>query len=308
MKKKKSNQPLVSVIMPVYNAADFLEEAIQSIVRQSYIHWELIVVDDASTDSSLKIIEKFKKENALRIRVKRLSKNLNKGGDPAANVGFKMARGKYVARMDADDVAMPERLEKQVRYMEKHKEVFMLGGQAKVIDKKGKVMGVKRVPLTNGEIYEDFFVFNPIIHPTVMIRRDEVKRQNLYKIKYSANNDFLTFIEFLMKKKIVNLDEELIYYRVHDKNDSYTDIKSRFFNTLRIRLRAVKEYGYKPSLRAVLVTMCQLVVVGLVPGKIALGLYLTAKGIYSPKDLWSDWIKQRLDGVIPSLVRYEQVG
>lgn len=272
----------MSVIMPVYNAADFLEESINSIVNQTYKNWELIIVNDASTDGSLSIIKDFLKKYPQKIKVKNLRRNLNRGGDPAANEGFSLAKGELVARMDADDVALPGRLENQVKYMLIHKEVFMLGGQAKVIDKRGRVMGQKRVPLGNGRIYEDFFMFNPVIHPTVMLRKNEVKGQKLYRIEYSANNDLLTFFEFLKAKKIANLDKELICYRVHEKNDSYTNIKEKFFNTLKIRLKAVREFGYRPSLKAWTVTVCQLIVIGLMPAKVALKLYLIAKGISSP--------------------------
>ncbi len=125
MKNKNKNQnPLVSVIMPVYNAGNFLMEAIESILNQTYQNFEFIIVDDASTDNSWKIIQKYAKKYPKKIKAFQLKKTLNRGGDACANFALKKAKGKYIARMDADDIAHPKRLEKEVDFLEKTKRFF----------------------------------------------------------------------------------------------------------------------------------------------------------------------------------------
>lgn len=119
-----------------------------------------------------------------------------------------------------------------------------------------------------------------------MLRKKEVKRKNLYKIKYSANNDLLTFFEFLKDKKFANLKDKLLYYRVHGKNDSFTNIKTKYFNTLKIRLRAVKDLHYKPSFKTIILNLVQLFTVLLLPEKVLVLAYMLAKGIITPKQLW----------------------
>ena len=194
--------------------------------------------------------------------------------------------------MDADDIADPERLEKQVDYLQKNKDIFMIGTQAWVIDKQGEIIGEKKVPQRSKDIYKNYFVFHPMIHPTIMLRKQEVGRKNLYKTFYSANNDLFTFLGFLKDKKFVNLEEKLLYYRVHDKNDSFNGIKEKFFNTLRIRLWAIKKLGFRPTPRIFGLNLIQLLLVSLLPEKLIFVLYMLAKGIYSPKELIASLIRK----------------
>lgn len=268
--------------MPVYNAGDFLRESIDSILSQTYKNFELIIVDDASTDDSWKTIANYKKRYP-KITAIHLPHTLNRGGDACANVGFRKAKGAFIARMDADDIARNDRLAKQVEFLQKNTDVLMVGSQAHVINKQGKITGEKLVPTTHKNIYDSYFVFHPMIHPSVMIRRSGLpKRQSLYTIKYSANNDLYTFFELLGRGKFANMNEKLVYYRIHGKNDSLTKPKERFFNTLKIRIAATQKYGYKPTLKSIIMTLLQLSVIIAVPERLIVPLYLWAKGISRP--------------------------
>lgn len=279
-------KPLVSVIMPVYNAEDFLEQAIQSIIKQTYKNWELIIIDDASVDNSWKIITKFVKDFPEKIHAIRLKKNLNKGGDACANIGIRQAKGKYIARMDADDVAHPRRLEKQVSFLQKYPNIFLVGSQAWVIDRQGNNLGEKNLPLTHDGIYKQFFTFNPLIHPTIMFRKNLIKTKLFYQIKFSANNDLLTFFILLDNKyRFANLKAKLLKYRIHGENDSLSNIKRNFLNSTRIRLTAVKNWGYKPTLISWLKLGLQAIVVLLLPEKILITIYLFSRGILTTKHI-----------------------
>lgn len=281
--KKGNKNPLVSVIMPVYNAGNFVGEAIQSILNQTYGNFELMVVDDASTDNSWEVISSYKKLYSKKVRVMRLNKNLNMGGDAAGNIGFRMAKGNFVARMDADDVATPNRLEKQVSFLLTNPGVFAVGSSAYVIDKEGGLIGEKKMPLENEKIYKEFFVFHPLIHPTLMFRKAAIKGKNLYKLQYQANNDYLTFFEMITKgHRFANLPDKLLYYRFHGKNDSLIKVKSRFLNSLKIRLTAIKKFGYRPDFVSLIKLLGQIFVIVILPEKVIVPLYLTIRGIYKP--------------------------
>ena len=132
----------ISVVMAVYNGEKYLRSAIDSILSQTYIDFEFIIIDDCSTDNTANILESY---TDSRIQIIRNEKNLRL---PASlNKGLKIAKGKYIARMDADDIAMPDRFEKQVKYLEAHQEVAVIGGSFQVFNEFGK------------DIYDEYIVF-----------------------------------------------------------------------------------------------------------------------------------------------------
>src|SRR3989338_10053099 len=280
MKQNRSRKPSVSVIMPVFNAEKFLPEAIESILNQSFRNFEFIIIDDASRDNSWKIIEGYRNKYPAIIRSVRLKVNRNNGGDACANEGFKLARGEFIARMDADDIAHPERLEKQIKYMDKHPGVILLGSQAYVINKDSRITGIKSEPTNHKKIRTDYCIYHPIIHPTVVIRKSLLPYSNrLYNIKYNANNDLLTFFELLNFGKFANLPEKLLFYRIHGKNDSLINPKGRFFNTIRIRIHAWKHFNYRPSIKALFMNLLQAVIMLTMPSSVVTYLYMSWRGL-----------------------------
>lgn len=285
-KSQKTIHPLVSVVMPVYNAGGFLIPAIESILTQSYKNFELILVDDVSTDGSRDILQKYHKKFPGKIKLVLMKKNLNGGGDKCANEGVKKASGKYIARMDADDIAHKDRLTKQVAYLETHPDVVLLGSQAIVIDANGKQIGIKEEPLTHDAIKSAYMTFHPMIHPTCMVRRIIDNKPFMYKIKYSANNDYNTFFTLLCSgHKFANLKEKLLFYRIHDSNDTFKNIREKFFNTLKIRYEMYKKFGFKPSGRDIIVSIVQTAILSTLPEKVIKNLYLLSKGIKTPYEL-----------------------
>lgn len=130
MKKQSEKTPFISVVMPAYNVEKYVEEAVCSILDQTYCDFEFIIVDDGSTDRTREILRSFSDP-----RISLLFNDKNEGNYPARNRGCRLARGKYIAVMDADDVALPERLERQVEYMEKHSDVLACGTAYRLIGK-----------------------------------------------------------------------------------------------------------------------------------------------------------------------------
>lgn len=281
---------LVSVIMPVYNGASFVEEAIESILAQTYRHFELIIINDNSTDNTPNILQAFKQKYPETIKVVNLRSR--HGAFGAANAGIKYAKGAYLAIMDSDDKSHPKRLEKQVAYLKKHPEVIVLGSHTDLIDKNGNTIGKKNFAQEHEAIYYDFFVVHPMVHPSCIIRRSMLPRYDkLYHNQYGINDDYFTFFTLLNYGKFANIPETLFYYRIHLDNSSLQNLKQKFFNTVRIRIRATKDFKYKPGVINIMKLCVQIGIVSIIPESLLLKLYLVTKGILSVQDLFPQFLK-----------------
>lgn len=214
--KTLGTQPLVSIILPCYNGERFLRECIDSILAQTYNSFELMVVDDGSTDNTLNILRKV---DDKRVRILRNVKN--EGIVSCLNKGINAAMGKYIARIDADDYMHRERLEKQVLYLEdeKNRNVAVVGSHHYIINSMGKLVGLKQYPMENDEIKIKSFFQNPFSHPSVMMRADVVKELKYLK-KFKHTEDYDLWFRIFEKHKSANIPEFLTYYRIHDKNIS----------------------------------------------------------------------------------------
>jgi glycosyltransferase involved in cell wall biosynthesis len=157
---------LISVILPVYNGAPYLDEAIVSILKQTHDNFELIVINDGSTDESLEILEKYAAQDNRIIIINRQ----NKGLVYSLNEGILKAKGKYIARMDADDVSDISRLESQIEYIEKHN-LDICGGHYLLIDDEGRINGLNVVPISHEMCTLSLLFKVPFAHPSVMIRK-----------------------------------------------------------------------------------------------------------------------------------------
>ncbi len=277
--KKQTHKPLVSVIMPVYNAGLFLAESIESILNQTYKNFEFIIVDDGSIDDSWNIIQKYAKKDR-RIRALRFRKNHNEAGNGAMNKVLKHATGEYIARMDADDVAHRYRLSRQVRFMENNPEVILCGTQARVINAAGEVVGDKSYPTDHDSIYRHYATVHPIVHPSCMIRRSMLPDKNkLYELRFGVNDDYYTFFKLMRYGKFANLPDRLVDYRIHGSNASLQNLKNLYQNISAIRQTAVVRFGYEMTLVSKITIYLQTLVVFLIPEKILTGVYLFIRGI-----------------------------
>ena len=284
---KKINNPLVSIVMPVYNADKYLLEAIESVLAQTYTNYELVIVDDVSTDKSWDIIKKFQKKYPKQIRAVKLKINTNAAGNGGMNAVYTQLKGKYIARMDADDIADPMRIEKQVKFMEAHPKAILVGTQAHIIDATGKITGKKTFPTSHEAIYKQYFVLHPILHPSVMFRKSLIpNKEYIYENKWGINDDYYTFFKFLKYGKFYNLPEALLYYRMHGLNFSLQNPKAKFINSIKIRLQAIREFGYRPSIKSVFLMLTQVITIPLIPESLIVPLYFAIRGIKHPSPTW----------------------
>lgn len=201
--------PAITVLMPLYNAAPFLDEAVDSILAQSWADFELLVINDGSTDGSL---EKISARTDPRIRVETLPRN--QGVVAALNLGLQRARGAYIARMDADDIALPERLALQYSYMEQHPEVGALGTNFEFFGGPASASWVHYFEATDLAIALLFE--NPICHPTVMLRRSTLSTHGLtYPDDAPHAEEYALWLRLAACSRLANRPERLLRYRVH---------------------------------------------------------------------------------------------
>lgn len=235
---------LVSVVLPCHNGEKYLKACIDSVLGQTYPYFELIVVNDDSTDKTREILDGYVDK---RIHVLHNEKNV--GIVTSLNRGIKEAKGKYIARIDADDMMHPDRLHKQVKYLENREkeEVVLVGSHHYVINQDGKVKGMKQYPVSNAEINSVLLFQNPFSHPSIMMRADVAKRVR-YSERYPYAEDFHLWFDILKDYKAGNIPECLTYYRIHEDNLSAKNNKPQRENAAALLLDELAILGLDPSL------------------------------------------------------------
>lgn len=204
--------PVISVILPAYNAEQTIEESIQSIVSQTFIDWELIIINDGSTDNTKTKILSF-----IDSRIKYVENDGNKGLIYTLNRGIDLATGKYIARMDADDICMPERFEKQVAFMEENPKVIVCGTQIKYFGTKKK--SYKKLVFTehDRDLKDMLAMSTCFAHPSVMLRRDVlIENKVRYDKCFKNAEDYAMWVELMPFGEFANLPDTLLNYRVSD--------------------------------------------------------------------------------------------
>jgi len=215
--------PKISVLTTVYNEEIFIKETIKSVLNQTLKDFEYIIIDDGSTDNTKKVIKRFKDK-----RIKYYYSGKNKGHtnlNSVANFGLKKCKGKYIARIDADDICYPERLEIQHNYLEKNKKIFMIGTSCDIIDKGGKIIGEVIKKSYPSILYRYHIInSNPFIHSSIMFRNKG--------ILYPSWQDFYFYHRMVVeKRKIKNIPQKLVQHRTnpHGITNRTSDIsKSKY--------------------------------------------------------------------------------
>jgi glycosyltransferase involved in cell wall biosynthesis len=208
----------------------------ESILNQVYKDIEVLAINDGSTDSSVKILAGFDDE---RLRI--LNNDENKGLIYTLNRGINEARGKYIARMDADDIAYPRRLGLQVDFLESHPNVLLLGGCADVIDDRNIQFSHITVPASHSEIMQQILNGSCFIHPSVMFRTSAVKKLGGYRPQAIHAEDYDLWLRIIQKHKVANLPDTLIRYRVHPGQVSQRQLRQQRTSADHARLES---YSY----------------------------------------------------------------
>jgi glycosyltransferase involved in cell wall biosynthesis len=226
--------PPISVVMPVHNGEDFLDQAIDSIRGQTYRDFEVIVVDDGSTDRTAEILRRHAAEDG-RLRV---VTQQHAGVATALNRGLEVASGPYIARMDADDIAAPNRLGRQLELLSQHSSAAALGSSYTVIDRAGHVLRTVHMPTTSASIREALQRTNCMAHPTVLMRRDAVMAVGGYRHACLLCEDYDLWLRLDEQHDLLNVDEPLLMYREHPGQVTWLHLEQRIFSELAARISA----------------------------------------------------------------------
>ena len=242
--------PALSVVTTVYNTERYVAAAVDSVLRQTFRDFEYILVDDGSTDGSLSILRDFERRDP-RVRV--ISRP-NTGIVKAANEGIALARGKYLARMDSDDLAMPERFEKQIAYLDAHPDCVLLGSRVMVMDPYGSPVAVSGQPLAHDEIDAELRTVRggwALVQPSVMMRTDALRAVGAYRGTHNVSEDHDLFARLAEVGRVANLEEPLLWYRRHYKSVTLTqyaqqaEVKERILREIHARRGLPMPAGWK---------------------------------------------------------------
>lgn len=230
------SEPKISVIMPAYNAEKYIAEAINSILSQTFTDFEFIIINDASTDSTKEIVESFQDQ-----RIKLLNNEQNKGVAKSLNIGIATAKGKYIARMDADDISLPQRFQTQINFMEQNTDIDICGSWAETF---GCNQNTIKHPLLHSEIRDKSFFACSMTHPTIIFKR-------ILNLQYSSDfpraEDYDLWCRKINELKFANVPDFLIRYRTHEYQVSSMNRTNQDRDADLIRIRNLSNIGIKLS-------------------------------------------------------------
>jgi len=227
----------VSIVMSAYNCESFLKQALDSIMNQSYTEFELILIDDASTDSTKIIIQNFAGKYS---RISAIYNDVNQGLTANLNTAISLAKGEYIARMDADDISLPSRIQKQIKFLDEHPEIDLVGSAAYDINEYGEEIQLRQSPNLHDDIIALLPKANPITHSTVMFRKESFASIGYYNEAYRTTQDYDMWFRAAGKGlKFHNLQEILLKYRMDNNYHKRKSFKYRLYDC-KLRLQGFK--------------------------------------------------------------------
>ena len=225
-------KPDISIIMSVYNGETYLAEAIESVINQTFKNWELVIINDCSTDSTADILAQFAAKDA---RIKVHPNEVNLKLPTSLNKAISLCEGKYIARMDADDICLPDRFEKQFKFMEENGDVALSSCRFMTIKNGVYASGGAGGRVDNDAIRAMLLVANPILHPGVIAKAEVMKKFN-YDTTLTCTEDLELWTRMAMEnQKMQILPECLLIYRLHDKQITSTTLERQHTEVLKIQ-------------------------------------------------------------------------
>ena len=232
--------PRVTVLMPVYNGERYLAEAIESILAQSFDGFEFLIIDDASTDGSSDLVRSYRDS-----RVRLVENDCNLGQTRSLNRGLGLARGEYIARLDQDDISLPNRLEHQVSLLDQQPDLVIVGSAYYVIGETGAQVKVVCPPASDTHIRWETLFHCSFAHPSVMLRADVVHRNALcYDPQFAPAEDYYLWSQLLCYGQGLNVGHPLVKRRVHAHQQSHTNAVRQRSNADRIARSNLERLGF----------------------------------------------------------------
>lgn len=256
--------------MPAYNAEKYIERAIKSILNQTFRDFELIIINDASEDNTFKILQRYPRiDNRIRIINNEthllIAASLNKAVD--------MAKADIVARMDADDISEPNRLDLQYSFMKKHPDVAVLGANVTIIDKDGNNISKREYPTTNEGLKKIMFLYSPFAHPVVMFRKKLFLEFGGYDLKMVPCEDIDLWFKIGSKYKFASLPKSVLKYTILPDSSSNKNLRSLELLGFEIKIRAIRKYGYKPNFYDIVYNLGEFITLWFMPTRLRVWTY-----------------------------------
>ncbi len=231
----------ISILLSVHNGERFLREAVLSLLGQTFRDFELLIVDDGSTDATPHILADLAAQDA-RIRV--LTNPQNLGLTKSLNIAIRQVQSEYVARMDADDIALPDRLEKQVAFLDSHPDIDVVGTAYEWIDENSQIIGRPRVMTDPDDLHRTLPRTNPLLHSSVLMRGSALERTHGYDETYRRAQDYDLWLRLSRSSRFANLPERLMQKRLAKDMISYASERSQLRCAVRARLASLKRGDY----------------------------------------------------------------
>lgn len=261
------SKPKISVIIPAYNAENYIEESIKSILNQTFSDFELLILDDASTDNTYSKAANFKDS---RIRLERNDKNLYIAAN--RNKGISLANGKYIVWQDADDISYLNRLEEQYSFMEKQPEVGICGSYLEIFDHKG-TSHIRKYETTDEKVRSTIFRYSPVAQPSAIIRKECFDKVGSYNLDMPPAEDIEMSFRIGQHYKFANIPKPLIRYRVHRQSATYAKLKLIEDNTMKVRRDFVSNPAYRFTLYDEVYNFLQKASLELMPSEFRITLF-----------------------------------
>jgi glycosyltransferase involved in cell wall biosynthesis len=230
--------PAVSVVMGVFDGAPWVGAAVESLLEQTLADLEVVVIDDGSTDGTPDVLASIRDS---RLRIERRARQ---GLTRALNHAIDLARAPFIARLDADDLALPERIALQHQYLESHPDVGLLGTGARELDPTGREVAILRPPVDDSAIRRALIRANPFVHSSVMMRRTVLDRVGRYDPSFPVAQDYDLWMRIARVSRLANLPELLVIRRLPPGRISAVRNNERLLAEARVRWRAVRSHAY----------------------------------------------------------------
>ncbi|WP_371803575.1 glycosyltransferase family 2 protein [Candidatus Lokiarchaeum ossiferum] len=238
---------LVTIFTPNYNGSKYIAEAIESILNQDFVDFEYIIVDDASTDNSVAIIQEYATKDS---RIRFFKNKENFGITKTRNLGFSLrsSKSKYFAILDDDDISLPNRISMQVRFLEKNLSYGMVGSNVIIIDENSKILGYRYYPQKDEDLRKAILKHNPFTQSSVMLRCSSIIEVGNYLLEWNGTEDYDYWLRLGVNFKFANIYEPLVKYRLSSTQIKTKYLKQTINNIYHIQKKAINELDYKDTL------------------------------------------------------------
>lgn len=265
-----NRKPSVSVVMTVFNEDKYVSRAIESILNQTLKNFEFIIVNDASSDKSLSVIRSYMRKDK-RIRLINNRKNLKL--PHSLNLGVSQAKANFIARMDADDIALPKRLQKECRFLKTHPNVAIVGSNILIVDEEEHIVSKREYSTNSVKLKQTMLRYSPFAHPSVMFRKDIFEEFGGYNKLLNFCEDIDYWFRIGTTYEFGNIPEFLLRYTLKKNSVTHANLHKQELLGFKVKINAILNYGYRPTFYDIVYNIAQFVSLWFMPTDLRIKFY-----------------------------------